>query len=157
MASIGTGPRVTTNKAVLHRKSEAVPMDNTALVKSIRDALLECFNHYNGKMQGCAAIQIGIERSAILVRYKKGVEPSVLFNPVVKFSVGKRGSNEGCLSETGRYVVKRPVLAVVSFNDEKGKPRTSLLMWPKTRIFFHEYDHINGVLLADHGEKVSVK
>ncbi len=156
MSFVVTRSSVIKNKTVLHFKSESVPMTDRNLVDSLIMELLKCFSYYDGKMQGCAAIQLGIEKAAILVRYKKDARPMVLFNPKVLLSIGERDSNEGCLSEDGRFIVKRPVIAVVSFNKENGKRCIRVLRYRKARIFCHECDHVNGILLEDHGKKVSV-
>lgn len=147
---------VETDVEKLHRKSLPVNMngyDPVRLSKILRDA----FNKLDGKLQGISAIQCGYAEQAVLLRYVKGEEPIVIFNPVVLKSVGSKKSNEGCLSEgNNRYIVKRPLFVKVQYDTIAKDCVIEWLPYSKARIFMHEYDHLRGVLLQDVGKKVEV-
>ena len=146
--------RVVTDSDFLHQKSEEVD-PKSAEAQSAKRELLDQYKRMSGAVQGLAAIQLGIKLSVILVRWERGIEPIVMFNPKVRWSVGNKNSNEGCISEGEiRYIVKRPVLAGISYEDSDGKRINLLLNHRKARIFCHEYDHTKGILLADHGKAV---
>lgn len=145
---------VTTDLKTLHKLSVDVPMDDTKTVHMLRDNLLNAYERLGGKLQGMAAIQLSLPYKAILLRYDKNKSPIVIFNPRVIWKYGDRISNEGCLSEKGRWLVHRPLFAKVQYQLETGKIVTTILYYRKARIFMHEYDHLNGVLLQDIGERV---
>lgn len=147
---------VVTDIDALHKVSEEVNMDDVATKGYVRDTLLKTYEKLNGAMQGMAAIQVGLPWRAILLRYKKGEEPIVVFNPKVTWSIGSKDSNEGCLSEgSDRWIVKRPLLMRVEYYTFDNERIVEWLPYKKARIFKHEVDHLNGILLQDIGKKVS--
>lgn len=136
----------------LHTKSSEVDMNNVKLTKNIHDALMAVFNKLEGKAQGLSAIQCGLPYCAILLRYVKGEEPIIAYNPKVLVKVGSKKSNEGCLSEGNkRYIVSRPILIKVEYVTRYKEKVIEWLPYKKARIFMHEYDHLQGVLLQDKG------
>lgn len=153
MKSVQSSLDIITDVAYLHQTCEEVDMSDKELVNKLKESLIECFNKHNGEMKGLAAIQIGLPYCAILVRYKKGGTPAILFNPKVGLTTGKVDSNEGCESEVGRYIVKRPALANVTYYTPDGKMHKEVLNHAKARVFCHEYDHTRGILLQDIGRR----
>ncbi len=139
----------------LHKVSQPIDITDTNHVRYIKEKLLETFNEYNGKMQGLSAIQIGLEYRVFLVRYKKGKEPIIIYNPNIHKTIGVHFSYEGCESEPGRrYYVLRPLVIFASYYDNTGKKHKVVIGRKKSRIFAHEYDHLNGILLADREVKL---
>lgn len=139
----------------LHKVSEPVPMDNKELVDEIEYALLHAFDTLQGALQGISAIQVRYAYRAMLLRYHKGDKPIVIYNPKILFSIGNEESNEGCLSEGNRrYVVYRPILMGAKYYDKDGDVNVAILTYKKARIFMHEYDHLEGILLQDKGRMV---
>lgn len=151
-----TGRIVETNIDKLREKSEELPIGNTPLHDTIKDKLLSTYRKLDGKMQGMAAIQVGFKYRMVLLRYIKGTEPTVIYNPKVLLKLGFKRSNEGCMSEgDDRYLVWRPALIVVKYYPYgTTQSVTEVLTYKKARIFMHEYDHLNGVLLQDKGIKL---
>lgn len=136
----------------LHVKSSEVDMNDVKLTKNIHDALMAVFNKLEGKAQGLSAIQCGLPYCAILLRYVKGEEPIIAYNPKVLVKLGSKKSNEGCLSEGNkRYIVRRPILIKVEYITRYKDKIIEWLPYKKARIFMHEYDHLQGVLLQDKG------
>lgn len=147
--------RIETNIDKLHQKSQSIDLGNLGLVNSIENALLRAFNDRGGAMKGLAAIQVGYAYNAILLRYVKWESPEIVYNPEVLFRFGSKKSNEGCLSEgDDRYIVKRPILIKVRYQTKYKETKTEWLPYDKARIFMHEFDHLNGVLLQDKGKLV---
>ena len=135
----------------LHVISDEVDLNNKKEIESLNTVLLQAYNSLNGACQGISAIQLGVPKRAILLRYVKG-KPIVVYNPEVIIKIGNRKSTEGCLSEgKQRYVVNRPIVAVVSYYNENMNRVTKILRYKKLRIFMHEVDHLNGILLQDKG------
>ncbi len=146
---------VETDIKVLHKVSQKVDLDNIKLTKNLQDILTGMFDKLGGKAQGISAIQCGMPYCAVLLRYVRGVEPDIIYNPEVLFSFGSKKSNEGCLSEgDNRYIVKRPLLIKVRYFTRYKEEVVKWLPYKKARIFMHEYDHLQGVLLQDKGTLV---
>lgn len=143
---------VETDVVKLHQSSQPVDMDNIGLVHGLYDMLVDAYKKLDGKLQGLAAIQVGMKYNAILLRFKRGEEPTVVYNPKVNFKFGMKLSNEGCMSEGNkRYLVKRPVLIHATYYTVENEKKSCLMTYKKARIFMHEYDHLFGILLQDHG------
>lgn len=136
--------------------SKEVDMSDVSLTSSIETSMLSTYQSMGGKMQGMAAIQIGYPYRAILLRYEKDTkEPIVAYNPSVLIKFGSRRSNEGCLSEgDARFLVRRPILVRVRYMTRMKDVVTEWLTYRKARIFMHELDHLNGILLTDKGKRV---
>lgn len=149
---------VVTDINELHKVSEKVNLDDSYEMKKVAVALLEAYAKLDGRLQGISAIQIGMPLCAILLRYKKGEEPRIAYNPEVIKTIGSRKSNEGCLSEgEQRYIVRRPLFVKVSYYTTAKQNIVRWLPYKKARIFMHEYDHTQGVLLQDKGVPVKDK
>lgn len=143
---------VETDVNILHCKSKEVDIADYRLTKELETVLLATFDKLDGKAQGLSAIQCGMPYCAILLRFIKGEEPIIVFNPKVLHSFGSRRSNEGCLSEGDkRYIVRRPLLIKVEYETRFKEKKIEWLPYSKARIFMHELDHLNGVLLQDKG------
>lgn len=146
---------VETNVNYLHQISTVVNLKDTDVINEIKEALIGTFNKYGGRVQGLAAVQVRVPKRAILVRYVRGEEPLICFNPEVKVKIGLKLSQEGCESEPGKqYLVKRPWMVLVTYYNENGKKLIKLLPYKRARIFCHEVDHLDGILLQDKGVKV---
>ena len=150
--------KIETDVDKLHRVSEVVDLNNLTLLNSIERALRDTFHEMKGAMKGLAAIQVGYPYQAILLRYVKGEEPDIVYNPEVLFKFGLRSSNEGCMSEgDDRYIVKRPLLIKVRYQTKYRQTITQWLPYSKARVFMHEFDHLAGILLQDKGILVESK
>ena len=146
---------VETDLRKLRQVSQEVNLGDVSLINAIENKMLSVFRELDGKMQGLSAIQVGYAYRAILLRYNKGDTPVVVYNPVVLCGFGNKNSNEGCLSEGNeRYIVKRPLLIKVRFYTKYREEVIEWLPYKKARIFMHEINHLNGVLLQDIGVKV---
>lgn len=145
-----------TNASQLHKISEPVDLYNEIECSRLNTELTTFFYNRNCKMQGLAAIQLGEAKCAFLVRFRKDFVPTVIFNPKVILKIGAFPSIEGCLSEVGRFQVFRPFLTLAKYYDyTAGEWKVRLLGRKKSRIFMHEYDHLQGVLLKDKGIDVT--
>lgn len=143
---------VETDVEKLHQPSHEVNLGDVNLVNSIDAALRNTYKKMDGKMQGLAAIQVGYAYKAMLLRFVRGEEPIVVYNPGLIFSFGKKKSNEGCMSEgDDRYIVTRPRLIKVFYYTKYKEKKVEWMTYKKARIFMHEYDHLFGILLQDHG------
>lgn len=58
--------------------------------------------------------------------------------------------NEYCLSVgTNEYKVVRPKIVEVEYTNEEGEKITRTLDELRSRIFQHEYDHLDGILMSE--------
>ena len=108
--------------------------------------LIDNMIHYNGI--GISANQIGIwERAFAMVRDLENSEVMVCFNPrIVKTYTEEVEMEEGCLSYPDLFLkIKRPDKIVVKYEDEDKKTHKIKLEGLASRVFQHEYDHMEGI------------
>ncbi|MGH4013764.1 MAG: peptide deformylase [Pseudonocardiaceae bacterium] len=108
--------------------------------------------HAFGKGMGIAAPQIGIERSAALVRPPGGEDVITLLNPrIIEASEEADEQYEGCLSFFDvRCLIPRPLVIHVEHQEITGKRRIALFERGIARLVTHEIDHLHGILCSDH-------
>ena len=108
--------------------------------------LIDNMIHHNGI--GISANQIGIwERAFAMVRDLENNEVMVCFNPrIVKSYSEEVEMEEGCLSYPELFLkIKRPDKIVVKYEDEDKKTHKIKLQGLSSRVFQHEYDHMEGI------------
>ncbi len=139
---------------VLREKCEAVKPEE--INDSFRETLNEMFETMvSANGVGLAAPQVGIAKRFFVVIADDDVR-RVFINPeIIKTSAEMTDYEEGCLSIPGVYeVIQRPVKVSITALNERGKRFTindaeGLL----ARIIQHEYDHLDGILYLDRGDK----
>jgi peptide deformylase len=77
--------------------------------------------------------------------------PRVYVNPTVTLLPGPRGVHEeGCLSLPGlRVDIERPQTASIAATGLDGQPINRISDQFVARVWQHEFDHINGVMIID--------
>ena len=108
--------------------------------------LIDNMIHHNGI--GISANQIGIwERAFAMVRDLENNEVMVCFNPrIIKSYSEEVEMEEGCLSYPELFLkIKRPDKIVVKYEDEDKKTHKMKLEGLASRVFQHEYDHMEGI------------
>ena len=108
--------------------------------------LIDNMIHHNGI--GISANQIGIwERAFAMVRDLEHQEVMVCFNPrIIKSYTEEVEMEEGCLSYPELFLkIKRPNKIVVKYEDEDKKTHKMKLEGLASRVFQHEYDHMEGI------------
>ena len=129
---------------MLHNKIKSCSynLDRHHLSKVLIDNMI----HHNGI--GISANQIGIwERAFAMVRDLENNEVMVCFNPrIVKSYSEEVEMEEGCLSYPELFLkIKRPDKIVVKYEDEDKKTHKLKLQGLASRVFQHEYDHMEGI------------
>lgn len=117
-------------------------------VKSIIKSMIETMRDAPGV--GLAANQIGVQKSIITVAIDDRDE--VFINPsIVWKSEETKIDEEGCLSLVpGVHIpVERSVKIKLKAIDRRGRPVEMEAEGLLARIFQHEIDHLNGVLIID--------
>ena len=108
--------------------------------------LIDNMIHHDGI--GISANQIGIwERAFAMVRDIENNEVMVCFNPrIIKSYSEEVEMEEGCLSYPELFLkIKRPDKIVVKYEDENKKTHKLKLQGLASRVFQHEYDHMEGI------------
>ena len=135
---------VKSDDKILHRRIKpcGVNLDRHFISKT----LIENMFHHDGV--GLSANQIGMDvRAFAMVRDIEYNDVIVCFNP----RIVTRGDEcvwceEGCLSFPDQFInVQRPDKITVKYEDEEGKDHKITLSGFASRVFQHEFDHLNGI------------
>lgn len=115
-------------------------------VVRLADTMLQAM--YKAPGIGLAAPQIGVQKQIFV--YDVDDEPRVLINPRIVESRGEWVFDEGCLSIPGLYVeLVRPKEVLLVAHDLDGEEVQIEADELLARLFQHELDHLNGVLMFD--------
>lgn len=145
--------------AVLRKPAERIRNFGPAL-HQLLDNMVETMRDAPGV--GLAAPQIGLDCRVTVVEYPEDEEDPEntlrvfeLVNPEILKAKGSEVGQEGCLSLPGILAdVDRATYVLVRAQDRHGKEyRIKAYDW-LARIFQHEIDHLHGVLMTDHAEKI---
>ncbi len=99
---------------------------------------------------GIAAPQVGESLRIFLVCAREGAPEQVFINPVVEASGAVVPHEEGCLSLPEiRAEVLRPAKARITALDLEGREFTLESDEFDARVWQHEFDHLEGVLIID--------
>jgi peptide deformylase len=116
-------------------------------VKEVADRMAESM--YSNKGIGLAAPQIGILSQIIVVDLGEGLR--TLINPEIVEGEGESVLEEGCLSLPNIEVpVKRKDKVFIRAWDLDGKGVNLELIGFPGRVYQHEIDHLNGILIIHH-------
>ncbi len=98
---------------------------------------------------GLAAPQVGVGRRLFV--YDIGEGPEAIVNPVIAESRGEWVYDEGCLSVPGLFwEIVRPKEIHLTGYDLDGNEVSIEADELLARLFQHELDHLDGVMLIDH-------
>jgi len=139
----------------LFEPSEAVVEIDAALQSQINQ-MFETLYMSDGL--GLAAPQVGCLQSFFIYDLSRhqdapqhGPGPIVLLNPEIIESEGEEVADEGCLSIPGYFEkVRRAYRVQLKAQDREGKDIRIEAEGLAARLFQHEIDHLNGVLMLDH-------
>ena len=139
------------NNLILRTRMESVSKDCNR--EKVKQDLIDSMEHYQGV--GLSANQIGI-MERVFIMYEDVTIRKILtcFNPkILETSKEQILMDEGCLTYPGVWLkVKRPYAVLFEYEDEKGEKHQKELVGLPSRIFQHEYDHMEG---TDFTQKVS--
>lgn len=98
---------------------------------------------------GLAAPQVGVQRRLFV--YDVGEGPKAVVNPVISESRGEWVYEEGCLSVPGLFwEIVRPKEIHLTGYDLDGSEVSIEADELLSRLFQHELDHLEGIMLVDH-------
>ncbi len=103
---------------------------------------------YDASGVGLAAPQVGVQKR--LFTFDVGDGPQVLINPVIAEATGEWAYEEGCLSIPGfHFEIVRPKVVTITGIDLDGDEVVIEGDELLGRVFLHELDHLDGVLMID--------
>lgn len=115
----------------------------------VLDEMLVLMRANNGI--GLAGPQAGITQRLFVSEINE--QTICLVNPVITSRTGQAEMVEGCLSLPGIQVnVGRNQVIEVQGYDPQGRKRKHRLQGLWARVMQHEIDHLDGVLISDHGQ-----
>lgn len=115
-------------------------------VAALAEVMIETM--YEAPGVGLAANQVGVQKRLFV--YDKGEGPVVVVNPAIVESDGEWTYEEGCLSVPGlSWEITRPNAIHLVGYDLDGNEIDVETDEFEGRIFQHEMDHLNGVLLIE--------
>jgi peptide deformylase len=132
---------------VLKQRAAEVTDIDGAVARMVDDMFTTLYESESGI--GLAAPQVGVQKRLFV--YDVDDEPMVLINPRIVESDGEWVYNEGCLSIPGMHfeIVRPKEIHLVGLDldgNEVSIEADELL----GRLFQHELDHLDGVLMLDH-------
>jgi peptide deformylase len=124
-------------------ETEFDPIELKNIVKDMTETLRQV------KGLGLAGPQVGILKRVFVYDLGEGVE--VLLNPKITWESEETDEDtEGCLSIPGREVTVRRCVAVkVEGQNETGTTKIIDAEGLMARMFQHEIDHLNGLMIID--------
>jgi len=133
---------------VLRTRAQPVPkIDET--VRQVALRMLDLMREADGV--GLAAPQVGLPWRLFVANARGEDEPDrVYVNPRLELSGDLCVDTEGCLSLPGiRAEIRRPPVATIVATDLDGHEFTLQSDGYLARVWQHEYDHLDGVLIID--------
>lgn len=131
---------------VLNTRSDEVTDVDGKFVKLCEDMFTTM---YAAPGIGLAAPQIGVQKRFFV--YDHDDEPGVVINPVIVETRGEAEFVEGCLSIPGlSFEIVRPAEIHVKGYDLAGNEIDLDLDDFAARVFQHEIDHLDGILMESH-------
>ena len=142
-------------------KSRATPVrEFDESLQKLAEEMLKIMREHDGV--GLAANQIGRLKRILVAAYEdengEMVEFAVVNPKVEERSEESEKDVEGCLSLPGmRMEVERPAAVTITGQDPSGEPLRIEAEGLLARIFQHEIDHLDGVLILDRTDRESRK
>ncbi|MBU6328620.1 MAG: peptide deformylase [Acidobacteria bacterium] len=131
---------------VLKQRASEVERVDGAFARLVEDMFVTM---YEAPGVGLAAPQVGVQQRFFV--YDHDDDPGVIINPTIVESRGEAAFVEGCLSVPGlHWEIIRPAEIHVKGFDLDGNELDLELDDFACRVFQHEIDHLDGVLLIEH-------
>jgi peptide deformylase len=134
---------------VLRERSREVEIIDRAIINLAED-MIDSVSEEDVAGVGLAAPQIGVLKRVIIAYADDKF--NCFINPEIEIiDDSKTIEEEGCLSLYSiRTPIERPKIIRVRAKNLKGQEMTFEAEEMAARIFLHEVDHLNGILIIDH-------
>jgi len=142
----------------LRQVSEPFDFENQQLnLVEFRTEMIDAM--WNNSGLGISAVQLGHNLRILAMRGKTKAESIIMVNPVVdKWSSAFNTMEEGCLSIPDVFArVIRPSEVTVTWTNELNENETETLTDLTSRVFQHEYDHLEGIMFIDRIKPFALK
>lgn len=142
--------RIVGDPVLRQKANEVTDIDGklASIVEGMTGAL------YEAQGLAVAAPQVGVLKRVFVYDMHEGEGPQVLINPVISESDGEWLYEEGCLSVPGlSWEIVRPKQVHLTGLDLHGNEVSFEADELLARMFQHELDHLDGVLLLDRLEE----
>ena len=125
--------------------------------KELVEAMFLCMHKFGGI--GLTASQVGLPFNMFVAGGHPSIEKGLsiaMFNPmIISSSVETLMMKEGCLTYPYVFLnIKRPRKVTVKYEDENGDLKEASLDGMMSRIWQHEYDHMQGRVFTEHVSKL---
>ena len=138
--------RVFGDPVLKERASEVTDIDGT-LVRLANDMITTM---YEAPGVGLAAPQVGVQKRLFVYDVQDDTGPKVIVNPTISEGRGEWVFEEGCLSVPGlAWEIVRPKEVHLTGVDLDGNEVSIEADEYLARVFQHELDHLDGVLLLE--------
>src|SRR6185295_6443674 len=138
---------------VLKQKAKDVTELDGALARFV-DTMVDTM--YEAAGVGLAAPQVGVQKR--MFTFDVGEGPQVLINPEVAEATGEWVYEEGCLSIPGfHFEIVRPKVVTMTGLDLDGNEVVIEGDELLGRVFLHELDHLDGVLMLERLDRAQRK
>jgi peptide deformylase len=139
---------ITYPAAILRQKADPIP-EITPEVRAVAARMIELMQQEKGV--GLAAPQVGLPWRLFVTDVPEEGGVRVYVNPELTLLPGGRDlREEGCLSIPGVHVeIERPLEGVLVARNLEGEPLQGAAKGFVARVWQHEFDHLNGVLILD--------
>jgi len=122
--------------------------DVDASIRALADSMIETM--YDAPGVGLSANQVGVQKRLFVYDEGEGDGPFVIVNPTIVETDGEWTFHEGCLSVPGlSWDITRPDRVHLTGFDLDGHVIDIETDQYRGRIFQHEVDHLNGILLVE--------
>ena len=130
--------------------AETEPEDRVELTNNMSETM----RHYGGV--GLSANQVGLAMRMFVFGDNKHFIPC--FNPkILEYGGPEVAIEEGCLTYPGLFVkIYRPDMIVAQWEDEKRELHKETFTELQSRVFQHEYDHMEGIDFRTRAGRVSL-
>lgn len=133
--------------AILRQKTRVIEPEDIAKHKTLIQDMFDTLKKHGGV--GLAAPQVGSDLSLFVISLEG--QDYVFINPVVlEASTEMSVHPEGCLSMPGLVLdVPRSKRIKTMYRDENGNQQVTEFDEWWARIFLHEFDHLQGIMIDD--------
>jgi peptide deformylase len=147
-------PIVTTPHPILRQQATLVEPEKIINIQTFIDDMFDTLEANGGV--GLAANQVGSNLNLFVISAEG--QKLVFINPVVLDADSEMDKQpEGCLSLPGLILkIPRSKRIKVMFRDRSGAQQVTELGEGWSRIFLHEFDHLQGIMIDDRAGPVSL-
>lgn len=135
------------NPILIQKHIEIPPRDKLG---EIKQDLWDTLIYHQGL--GLAAPQVGLSYRCFIFKGIFAINPKI-----ISTSSSTSVEEEGCLSIPGRrFIVERSSFIKVEYSTLGKDKIISKLAGEEARVFAHELDHLDGILILDRGKEIIV-